>query len=310
MPRDGNGTMTRVHNWTDDANANIDITASRFDAENDDFRDEITNSVAADGQTPMTGNLQMGTNRVTGIGDATALTDAISAKQVQNSSINFVTAGGTANAITLTLAIAPSAYVVGQVFCFLATNTNTGATTINVNGLGAKNIYKDALYSLDSADIVSGKIYFVVYDGTQFQILGSQLSHEYEPWLTGTLWCSDNIVSRPVVLDYAIKTVTANTGTSYDINCNSGNGFNLTLTGNCTFTFSNPPASGNIGEFRLVLSQDATGGRTVTWPASVDWGNATAPILSTSANAVDILGFLTVDGGTTWYGFLGGTNYG
>lgn len=77
-----------------------------------------------------------------------------------------------------------------------------------------------------------------------------------------------------------------------------------TLDANCTFTFSNPPGSGKCGQLMLVLNQDATGSRTVTWPSSVKWASGSAPTLSTGAGDIDILAFFTVDGGTTWYGSL------
>ena len=44
----------------------------------------------------------------------------------------------------------------------------------------------------------------------------------------------------------------------------------------------------------------------VSWPASVEWPAATAPTLTSTSNAVDVLVFQTVDGGTTWYGFVAG----
>jgi hypothetical protein len=81
----------------------------------------------------------------------------------------------------------------------------------------------------------------------------------------------------------------------------------VTLTANCTFTFPTVGAGGH--SFTLILRQDATGGRTATWPASVRWPGATAPALSTGANQVDVLSFLTVDSGTTWFGFIGGYNF-
>jgi hypothetical protein len=53
----------------------------------------------------------------------------------------YFTVGGTANAITLTSATgAPSGYATGQEFCFRANATNTGVTTVNVDGLGIKTI--------------------------------------------------------------------------------------------------------------------------------------------------------------------------
>ena len=91
------------------------------------------------------------------------------------------------------------------------------------------------------------------------------------------------------------------------INCGAGNNFSHTLTENTTFTFSNPPASGTAYGFTLKLVQDAgASGFTVTWPASVYWPSATAPTLTATASAVDVLVFYTHDGGTNWYGFVAG----
>lgn len=87
-----------------------------------------------------------------------------------------------------------------------------------------------------------------------------------------------------------------------------GNVKDYTLTGNVTFTF--PSATSGISTFfTLVISQDGTGGHTITWPGSVDWADGTAPTLSTGSNEVDILTFFSVDGGTTWYGMTGGLNF-
>ena len=91
-------------------------------------------------------------------------------------------------------------------------------------------------------------------------------------------------------------------------NLANGNVFSATLTGNTTFTFSGATA-GKACSFGLYLTQDATGSRLATWPASVKWSGGTAPTLSTAANAVDILVFETINGGTTWYGSLVGTNF-
>lgn len=102
--------------------------------------------------------------------------------------------------------------------------------------------------------------------------------------------------------------VTANSGTAYALNQLSGknHNFKITLTGNCTFTITNPTA--NVNGFVLFLKQDATGSRTVTWPASVDWSGGTAPTLTGTANSVDVFVFITPDGGTTWMGFLVGAD--
>lgn len=89
-----------------------------------------------------------------------------------------------------------------------------------------------------------------------------------------------------------------------------GNVFELELTEAITsFTISNPPASAKAGSFTLILKQDTTGGWAVTWPASILWAGGTAPTLTTSASAVDLLCFITTDAGTTWYGMLAGADF-
>lgn len=81
----------------------------------------------------------------------------------------------------------------------------------------------------------------------------------------------------------------------------SGNHAGITLTENVTsITISNPPASGRLGYISLQITQDGTGGRTVTWPSSFKWAGGVAPTVSTAASARDTFVGKTVDGGTTW----------
>ena len=100
-----------------------------------------------------------------------------------------------------------------------------------------------------------------------------------------------------------------NTGSTYTVDISTGNIFNLILNANCTFTFSNPTASGTACSFRLVLKQDATGSRLATWPASVAWPSNTTVTLSTLPASFDVIEFLTLDGGTTYFGIPAGFAY-
>lgn len=68
-------------------------------------------------------------------------------------------------------ASAVSAYAAGQAFRFVAAGANTGAVTLNVNGLGAKAVTKRGATALAADDIAAGSVVTVVYDGTQFQML-------------------------------------------------------------------------------------------------------------------------------------------
>ena len=51
-------------------------------------------------------------------------------------------------------------------------NANTGASTLNINGLGAKEIRKSNGNALSSGNIKAGQICHLVYTGSNFQLLG------------------------------------------------------------------------------------------------------------------------------------------
>lgn len=74
------------------------------------------------------------------------------------------------NTITATATPAFAAYVAGMTFRFVAANSNTGATTINIDGLGAKAITKNGSTALGADDILAGAAVTIIYDGTEFQL--------------------------------------------------------------------------------------------------------------------------------------------
>lgn len=82
----------------------------------------------------------------------------------------LTTAGGT-TAYTLTSGLSLAAYVSGQSFLIKMNATNTGASTLNVDSLGAKDITKNGSTALIAGDLVSGVVYRVAYDGTRFQVV-------------------------------------------------------------------------------------------------------------------------------------------
>ena len=77
--------------------------------------------------------------------------------------------GGTGNAITLTPATAQTSYAFGIGFSFVAEAVNTGAVTVNVSGLGAKDLTKAGNVALLPGEIRVGAIVQIMYDGTRFQ---------------------------------------------------------------------------------------------------------------------------------------------
>jgi hypothetical protein len=82
-------------------------------------------------------------------------------------------------------------------------------------------------------------------------------------------------------------------GTSKTIDWNDGNTRFLTLTGACTLTLSNPKDG---FRYLIVLLQDGSGGKTVTWPSSVKWQAGTPPTLSVAANKADLVTLVWIAG--------------
>jgi hypothetical protein len=122
--------------------------------------------------------------------------------------------------------------------------------------------------------------------------------------LAGAITGADQIVSAINLKDYGEVTnaIGATGGGTQDIDIALGNNVVATVDTNAnTFTFSNPTASDELCGFTLFLTNG--GSQTVGWPGTVDWAGGTAPTLTTSG--LDILVFITTDGGTIWHGMVG-----
>lgn len=93
------------------------------------------------------------------------------------------------------------------------------------------------------------------------------------------------------------------------LNLALGTHFTVALNANITsITISNPQTTGYAAAFTLALTADGTP-RTITWPASVLWPSAVAPVMTSTNGKVDIFSFLSYNAGTTWYGFISGQNF-
>ena len=96
--------------------------------------------------------------------------------------------------------------------------------------------------------------------------------------------------------------VIGNTGTAQTIDCDDGNVFSATLTGNCTFTLATPNGISNRAtSFTLVLTNDATASRTVAFAGGTFNYPGGAVSRTGDANATDIWFFFSPDNGTNWY---------
>ncbi len=91
-------------------------------------------------------------------------------KYPQNVQSTFATDSVGTDSYAITLVPSPGAYTDGMMVSFKAGTANTGACTLDVNGLGAKTIKKFGTYDTVTGDIVSGQDVVVIYDGTNFQL--------------------------------------------------------------------------------------------------------------------------------------------
>ena len=119
--------------------------------------------------------------------------------------------------------------------------------------------------------------------------------------LGANLVMANNNITNPTLTGYTESEVsnTAVTGT-YTLNCVASNFWDLTLTGNTTISPTGVPPSTRMWAGTIVAKQDATGGRTITWPAGSKYPGGVVPPATTTANAIDIWSLMTYDGGTSW----------
>ena len=120
---------------------------------------------------------------------------------------------------------------------------------------------------------------------------------------TDTQTLSAKTLTNPTVTNYVETPFSANSSTAITLDLTNGTVQIITLTGNATITM---PTATSGKSFILMLKQDGTGSRTVTW-STVKWAGGTAPTITSTASRLDLLSFFA--DGTNWYGAVISQNY-
>ena len=120
---------------------------------------------------------------------------------------------------------------------------------------------------------------------------------------TDTQTLSAKTLTNPTVTNYVETPYSANSSTAITLDLANGTVQIITLTGNATITM---PTATSGKSFILMLKQDGTGSRTVTW-STVKWAGGTAPTITSTASRLDLLSFFA--DGTNWYGAVISQNY-
>jgi hypothetical protein len=110
---------------------------------------------------------------VSGVTTAQMTDGAVTAVKSTPGAYWYGVAAGTADALTLTLVPPLAALDEGATVRFKAAYTNTGAATLNVDGLGVKDLDRQAADPLGAGEIAAGAIYEAIYDGTQWEIVSN-----------------------------------------------------------------------------------------------------------------------------------------
>lgn len=141
------------------------VTGSTLDITNDGVADYVTGYVA--GLHATSSEINAGT------GDKLVDVNNLNASKylTQDGAKTFKNTSGT-NTYTATISPSITSFSAGQTFQLRFTNANTGASTLNINGLGARDLVKNGGDTLEAGNIQAGQIYTVVYYPSKYYLAG------------------------------------------------------------------------------------------------------------------------------------------
>lgn len=280
----------------------------------------LVSLTTSDGATAITteGDIaQGGTGGVVerlGIGNTGDLLTVTSGKLAYERSRNIAWNKGSDIANTTSIAIPD---VDANYFDLTATNTIDSISSTNLDVGAMVRFHFDVAATLthhnenlvlpNGADIsvsAGDEVTFIQYATDDYRLVARTSPPDSVP-----INMADEVLRRPTIHDYAevLNTVPAS-GSNLTLSLEDGNVHNVTLDTACILSFADPPATSTAGSFTLFLRQNGTGGNATTFPASVNWASATAPTLTTTADALDILVFITLDNGENWHGMISSTD--
>lgn len=166
-----------------------------------------------------------------------------------------------------------------------AANSATEAAASASSALNSKNAAVAAAASVDAANIV--------HRAGDETIGGKKTFEDHSKFSS----YGENMDARDLNADHTI-----------DFNATKVTNYKFKLLASVALQLQNAPANQTFG-ITLRIEQDATGGREITWPASVKWAGNKPPTLTDGVGKVDYIALVTWDGGVRWDGFIAGQDY-
>lgn len=140
---------------------------------------------------------------------------------VVNSQLLTLYAGvdtGAANTYLLNFTAQFTAYVDGIVLYWIPSHTNTGASTVNVNGLGVLNIINQDGSGLSAGELLANNIAVMMFKGTGFQLISSGLASNASQTLFAarrSLSAGNQTLTNNATTTAVFDTADINQGTNY-----------------------------------------------------------------------------------------------
>ena len=218
----------------------------------------------------------VGTDTTTGIYFPTTAQVAFS---ISGSQVGLITSTGLSNVATINVTTLNASSLVNTVTANVTTLNATSlvnTATANVTTLNSTTLISAATVNVTTLNATT------LVNTATANVTTLNATTIVNPSIT-------NFTETPVSI--------GNSGTTQTLSLANGTFQSVTLNGNCTFTM---PTATNGKSFILIVTQDATGGRTATF-TSVKWPAGSAPTITTTASTGrDILAFFA--DGTNWYG--------
>lgn len=283
------GTFSMVYNFTTEA-ASPPIEIAKLTAQFTDIADGMSIAMLRDGTGLPTANQNYNGFTLTNIGAATTLTGVARVSELIDQDHIYYIDSGSANTYAITPSPAIAAYEEGQRFVVRIANGNSGASTLNVNGLGAIAIQHPDGSALQSGALAAGGVFEFTYDANT----------NPDRWVltSPAAEIADGMLSSNIPLINA----STNTFTGTQLNVNNstnGAGFNVVSGAVQTALFNSTSPYGAVGtisahDFNIfsngTIRATFTSAGAITFAVGV---TITTGGLTVSAGGVNVTGDVT-----------------